>query len=73
MFGVGKYVYGLPVWAKKPPGCAKRLCHKGAIGLAIGKTASYKGISVNTAVFTAKICAAVIAMPKRMFMLLSRI
>ena len=69
MFGVGKYVYGLFVWAEKPPWCTKRLCHKQAIGLAKGKTASCKGISVNTAAFTAKMCTAVIAMPRRKFAL----
>jgi len=73
MFGVGKYVYGLFAWVEKPPGCTKRLCHKGAIGLAIGKTTSYKGISVNEAAFTAKLCTTVIAMPRRMFVLFASV
>jgi|JI10StandDraft_1071094.scaffolds.fasta_scaffold1219212_1 hypothetical protein len=73
MFGVGKYVYGLLVWTKKTPGYTKRLGHKQAIALAKGKTASCKGIIVNTAVFTAKICTTVIAMPRRKFVLFASV
>ena len=73
MFGVGKNVNGLLVWTKKPHGCAKRLCHKRAIGLAKGKTASCKGISVNTAAFIAKIYTTVIAMPRRKFALFASV